>query len=233
MADGKPSTLVFLLPTIFLAILFVLYLLPGSQQSIAVYAVSSFFLFFALALSSWGAGAHGAFDMQKGLEYIGLLPLPKGKSGLFKTAKWAVAAFLLSCIMTGAVSLALASLGIADSALVEKKITALPFATLFIAFTVSPIAEEALFRGYFFRKISETANGRGKPGAAAAAAGAIISSLIFAILHFSYGSVSEIAVAFFVGLALCYVARKSGSIIPAVLAHAAFNLISIAFMVFL
>jgi len=217
----------------------------------AIHWDSFFFLFFALALSSWGAGAHGAFDMQKGLEYIGLLPLPKGGSGLFKTAKWAVAAFLLSCVVTGAVSLALASLGIMDSALVEKKITALPFATLFIAFTVSPLAEEALFRGYFFRKISETtssscdstlrstssgklpANGKGKPSAAAAAAGAIISSLIFAILHFSYGSVSEIAVAFFVGLALCYITRKSGSIIPAVLAHAAFNFISIAFMVFL
>lgn len=233
MAEGKSFHSFFLLPILFFAVFIMLYLVPGGQQSIGVYLVSSFFFALALFLSSWGDGSKAGLDLHKGLEYLRLLPLPKGKSWLISTAKWAAAAFLLSCLVTGAVSLILESMGITDSSLVGQKLLTLSIPTLIIAFTLSPLAEEALFRGYFFRKISETAGGTIKPGAAASAAGAAISSLIFALLHFSYGSIAEITVAFFVGLALCFCTRKSGSLFPALAAHAAFNLISIIVTVFL
>jgi len=52
-------------------------------------------------------------------------------------------------------------------------------------------------------------------------------------LHSSWGSAAELAVTFFVGLVLCAGVKKTDSLVPAVLAHAAFNLASIAMMVFL
>jgi len=220
-----PSAL--LLPILFLLPLFFLYLFTDGRST-GVYIVSSFLLALALALSSWGIG------LQSGLKYIGILPLPKNGAEIAKTLKWAIIAFFLSCLATGAVSFALESLGILDSALVEKKLLTLPAIALVLAFTLSPVAEEALFRGYFFKKISESSADRGKkPGFAALAAGAAFSSLIFAMLHYSYGSVAEIAVAFFVGLALCAVTYKSGSLLPAILAHSTFNFLSILLAVFL
>ncbi len=233
MAEGKIFPPSLLLPILFFAGFILLYLIPGGQQPLGTYVISSFFLALALFLSSWGAGAKAGFSLEKGMEYVGLLPLPKGKSGLVATAKWTAVAFILSCLATGAVSLALESLGIADSSLVGQKLLTLSIPTLIIAFTLSPLAEEALFRGYFFRKISESTAGKSKAGFAASASAAALSSLLFAILHFSYGSISEIAVAFFVGLVLCFCTRKSGSLLPAVLAHAAFNFLSIVVTVFL
>lgn len=227
MAAGKTFPTALLLPTLFLIPLILLYFFTDGKAT-GTYLVSSFLLALALALSSWGKG------LAKGLEYIRILPLPADRGGLFRALKWAIAAFFLSCMATGAVSFALESLGILDSALVEKKLLTLPAMALILAFTLSPVAEEALFRGYFFRKISESSSGRGKkPGFAALAAGAVLSSLLFATLHYSYGSIAEIAVAFFVGLALCFATYKSRSLLPAVLAHSAFNFLSILLAVFL
>ena len=227
MAEREHFPLALLLPILFFFLLFLLYSFTD-RTAIGVYLVSSCFLALALALSSWGVG------LEKGLKYLGILPLPSGPGGLKKAVKWAAFAFFLSCIATGATSFILESLGILDSSLVEQKLLTLPAIALVLAFTLSPVAEEALFRGYFFKVISETSEKKGKkPGFYQLAAGAVLSSLLFAILHFSYGSIAEIAVAFFVGLALCYVTYKSGSLLPAILAHAAFNLLSIIVAVFL
>ena len=227
VAVSKPLAPALLFSALFFIPVFALFLIPGGSRSIGVYAVSAFLLALALALASWGVG------LRRGLSYIGIFPLPKNRGQAFHIAKWAIAAFLLSCLLTGAVSYALQALGILDSQLVEQKLLTLPFPALVIAFTLSPLGEEALFRGYFFKKIAETTQGSGKPSAAAYAAGAMFSSLLFAILHFSYGSIAEILVAFFVGLALCFCTRKSGSLLPAILAHAAFNFLSIIVTVFL
>lgn|GEM_PF-1054785 len=224
---GNKSFFPFLLPAA-LAILFIFLLLAPDSRSASMLFISSFILALALGLSSWDVG------MGKGLEYLLILPLPRGIGGWARIAKWSAAAFLLSCAATGAVSAVLYSLGLLDSGLVAEKILLLPIPSLVLASTLSPFAEEALFRGYFFRRISETVAGKGRAQSFFhLAAGATLSSLLFAFLHFSYGSVAEIAVAFSVGLVLCAVTRKSGSLLPAAFAHAAFNFLSIVTTVFL
>jgi membrane protease YdiL (CAAX protease family) len=70
-----------------------------------------------------------------------------------------------------------------------------------------------------------------KLGSLAFASSAALSSFIFAIMHFSYGSLAEIAVAFSIGLILCASIRKWGSLVPAIVAHALFNFASVAAMV--
>lgn len=219
MAAGRQVKSFLLFAAAFLVLLAAINFSSG-RAAASVFALSSFLLFLAIALSSWGFGVRKAFL------YCRILPLPRGWTGWAATLKWSAGAFLLSWLATIMVSSALYFLGLLDSALVEEKLLALPPAALVLAFTLSPVAEEALFRGYFFRKIAE---GPGKrPSSRSLFTAAILSSLLFALLHFPYGSVAEIAVAFAVGAVLCFITQKSGSLLPAMLAHASFNLLSIA-----
>jgi membrane protease YdiL (CAAX protease family) len=57
---------------------------------------------------------------------------------------------------------------------------------------------------------------------------ALLSSLLFALMHLGYGSFAEIAVTFAVGLVFCAATYQSKSTIPAILAHCAYNLISLS-----
>ncbi len=57
---------------------------------------------------------------------------------------------------------------------------------------------------------------------------ALLSSLLFAMMHLSYGSFAEIAVTFCVGLVFCAATYQSKSTIPAILAHCAYNAISLS-----
>ena len=85
-----------------------------------------------------------------------------------------------------------------------------PRFTLILAFTLAPIGEELLFRGYLQKRI-----------------GILLSSIIFAFLHYGYGSYSEILAAFAVSIVLGLNVRDKKSIYPAILAHALWNLLSI------
>lgn len=224
------------LASLFLAAIALVFFFPGTAGA-GVFYVSISFLFLALLLASLGKG------FARGLDYLGLAPkrneaIPLAKSGAL--------ALVVSCVVAGALSALLYFLGYLDTASVEEKILSLPLPALIAAFTLAPLAEEALFRGYLFRKISEIAltgrqdasparvAGAGSlSGAFPSAAGAILSSLLFAAAHFSYGSVAELGVAFSIGMVFCHFTLKSKSLVPAVLAHASFNLLSILMAVFL
>ena len=101
---------------------------------------------------------------------------------------------------------------------------------LVAAFTLAPLGEEAFFRGLLFRRMSERLKMLGKH---AWMASAIASSAIFALLHASYGSIAEIGVAFAIGMVLCAGVKMTGSLYPTVLAHSAFNFVSIVMAVLL
>ncbi|VVC02243.1 CAAX protease self-immunity [uncultured archaeon] len=101
---------------------------------------------------------------------------------------------------------------------------------LALAFTIVPICEEALFRGFFFRVISDALQKTRIPFSWIA--GALLSSLIFASTHLFYGSKAELIVAFFVGLLFCAAVQRKNSLVPAIVAHAFYNLFSIILMVF-
>jgi membrane protease YdiL (CAAX protease family) len=84
-----------------------------------------------------------------------------------------------------------------------------------LAVLIAPPLEEFLFRGIFFRAVWA------KTGPIAAA---VISSLIFTLFHGLSGATMAL---FFFGLYLCFMYKRSGSIIPGIVLHAANNLFSI------
>jgi membrane protease YdiL (CAAX protease family) len=88
-------------------------------------------------------------------------------------------------------------------------------ATFLAVAVVGPLAEEAFFRGFVFTGLAR----RWGPWL-----GAVASALPFAVLH---GEVSLMVPAFASGLLFAWVFRRSGSLWPAVLAHAAQNALAI------
>jgi membrane protease YdiL (CAAX protease family) len=161
--------------------------------------------------------------LRNALKRLGLAPTKKALPSL---AVWGALAFIASCAATGIVSLVLYSVGLLDTSSVYAKVVSLPVPVLLAAFTFAPLGEEAFFRGFLFRWI-EDFSAKSSLKKYATAIGAVVSSLIFAILHAGYGSIAELAVAFAVGLILCWFARRTRSLVPGVLAHAAFNCLSI------
>lgn len=76
---------------------------------------------------------------------------------------------------------------------------------------VVPIVEEALFRGFFFGALRRSMG---------PFLGAVLSSLAFAALHLS---VTAFAPLFVLGLILAYLYERTGSLVPGIAFHAAFN----------
>ena len=92
----------------------------------------------------------------------------------------------------------------------------LPLYLLAFAIVIAPITEELFFRAFLSKKV-----------------GIIISSIIFGLFHYSYGSVMEIVGAFVIGACLAYIYKRSGSITPIILIHMIYNAASIIIMRFL
>ena len=84
---------------------------------------------------------------------------------------------------------------------------------LVAAVTITPIAEELFFRGYLQGKF-----------------GAVLSALAFGFLHFVYGSTDEVVFAVSIGLLFGWYVRKHKKLLPTILAHAAFNAVSVYFL---
>jgi membrane protease YdiL (CAAX protease family) len=84
-------------------------------------------------------------------------------------------------------------------------------ALAFGAVVVAPVVEEIVFRGLLFGWLRE----KWGPGAAA-----LISSLVFSVIHFSYLALGGI---FVLALVLCAVRARTRSLYPCMLLHALFN----------
>ncbi|MCX8194693.1 MAG: CPBP family intramembrane metalloprotease [Candidatus Micrarchaeota archaeon] len=174
------------------------------------------FLFLSLFLSSQGKG------MAHALGYLRLAP-EKRKLPFLVLAGILTAAF--SFALSFLFSAFLQSFGINDASAVQDKIKHLSFFGVVLAFTLAPLGEEAFFRGYLLRKLAD------KTGSFFL--GAILSSMLFGAVHFAYGSVAEIAVAFAIGIFLCLATRLFNSLVPAIVAHSIFNLASLLLMLYL
>ena len=109
-----------------------------------------------------------------------------------------------------AVGLLLALLGVTDSWKVAQLVRSQGLPVLLLAVTLVPIAEELFFRGYLQKKT-----------------GVILASIVFAALHYGYGSIAEIAGAFVASLILGYGLRKANDLHACILAHACYNALSI------
>lgn len=108
------------------------------------------------------------------------------------------------------VGFALNAFSLLDSEKVVGVIRESHWFVLFIAITLGPIAEELLFRGYLQKRV-----------------GVIFSSLLFAGLHYGYGSVSEIFGALAASMVLGYGMRRHGDLNACIITHAAYNAFSI------
>ena len=93
---------------------------------------------------------------------------------------------------------------------VQAVLAGTPLYFMIFTFLISPINEEIFFRGFLVPR-----------------AGIIISAVLFAIVHISYISVSEIAAALFFGLLAGYVYKKTQSLYPSIIAHMIINFITI------
>lgn len=92
-----------------------------------------------------------------------------------------------------------------------------PLAFLLFLAVICPINEEILFRGLLFPRI-----------------GIVISAVLFAIPHASYGSTFgiDIFAAFVFGILSGYMYRKTGSLYPSIIAHILVNSFAVlAFMI--
>jgi membrane protease YdiL (CAAX protease family) len=86
----------------------------------------------------------------------------------------------------------------------------------------APLGEELFFRGFLFRGL------RARRGFWVAA---LVSSVAFAVVHVVEGNWFLVPVMFAVGMCLAYLYEREGRILVPIAAHAMFNLIGMAFIV--
>ena len=209
--------------SILILLILSVFIFPIDQFGSSVFYISLAFAVCSLFLSSWNT------DMRQGLTYLRLLPKRNELPALLLHSFVLFAACVAVTIeITGIFLIA----GALDTKNVYDKVVLLPWPALVLAFTLAPLGEEMFFRGFLFRKASEMLGKRTR-WAGIWFVGAILSSLLFSLMHASYGSVAELVVAFSVGLVLCIGVKRTESLVPAVLAHAAFNFASIVMAVFL
>ncbi|MBI5227475.1 CPBP family intramembrane metalloprotease [Candidatus Micrarchaeota archaeon] len=123
---------------------------------------------------------------------------------------YAAAGLIGGLIVSSVIDLILVFLNINDLWMVSEKVLEAPRYIAMLLFIVPPISEELFFRGVLMKRF-----------------GILISTFIFAISHFFYGSLGNIIFAFFVGLVYAYIYKKSGSLLPGILAHATYNFIAV------
>ncbi len=97
---------------------------------------------------------------------------------------------------------------------VKSTFMGMPVFFLIFTFTIAPIDEEILFRGFLVPRI-----------------GIWQSAFLFAILHFEYGSISEILFAFIFGVIAGYIFKKTHSLYTTIIGHCLINLLGIIMLI--
>ena len=138
------------------------------------------------------------------------LGIPCGISRLLKYTILGLAVIFIGSIV---ISQVMMHFGLWDQAKVRERITGMPWYVLLLAVTIVPISEELFFRGLLLNKI-----------------GILPSSILFAAAHFAYGSTAEIIITFLIGLWFAYICKRSKSVLPTMVIHLIYNLLSISIM---
>lgn len=102
----------------------------------------------------------------------------------------------------------------------QANVTYLPITVLISSVIMAPLFEELFFRGLMFRTMA---------GRMHWLLAASISAVLFALIHWSW---PEFISLFAVGLIYALSTHKSGSVIPAIIAHMVHNLITFGYYVF-
>ncbi|MCC7552300.1 CPBP family intramembrane metalloprotease [Candidatus Micrarchaeota archaeon] len=154
------------------------------------------------------------WESQKGKKYTKVL----SEYGLYFKNKFSlliygIVGFFGIVFLVVLIGLVFYLFGLNDQQNVKEVVKSLPLISIPLAIILAPLAEEIFFRGFLYKKI-----------------GIWISAVIFALLHFSYGSIVEIAVAFAIALFLTYLFIKTKSLWPSIIAHSLFNLFALGVM---
>jgi membrane protease YdiL (CAAX protease family) len=218
---GIVPTALFLLPVALFGLIGVM-LSPANGEAAPM---SPGELTFALAFS---------IVIQLGLFAVAIIPLlAKGWFGrpLWGTARptaWVVGIAVGVVATIGAyIVMTILGLVFAPEAPVEQQIMedalrggAPAVLAIIVAVVIAPITEEVIFRGALFRSL------RGAMGMWPAA---IVSSLVFAVIHIEVVLSQPLALSglFLLGVAFAIALQRTGSLIVPILAHAVFNATSI------
>jgi membrane protease YdiL (CAAX protease family) len=124
-----------------------------------------------------------------------------------------LSAIFMALFIVGIVSIAG---GFNDQQKVSERVLDLPLVILAFAVLVAPVTEELFFRAFLSPRV-----------------GIVVSSILFALAHFTYGSIVEVVGVLFVGMLLASIYRMSRSITPCIVVHMAYNLLSIAVTLYL
>ena len=85
---------------------------------------------------------------------------------------------------------------------------------------VAPLAEEVFFRGFMFSALA---------GRLGVGAGALLTGVIFGVIHLPGSPVAGVVVLSVLGIGLCVLYWKTGSLLPCLALHAAHNAVSFSF----
>lgn len=135
---------------------------------------------------------------------------------LKEIAKYVIVGFAAIIAVSMAMSLIMNAFGVWDQEKVTERITDFPWYIALLAVMIAPLGEELFFRAYLVNKI-----------------GIISATVAFALVHIGYGSIAEIAAAFFIGLIFAYIYKKSGSLLPNLILHIIYNSLSILLIKFI
>ncbi len=138
-----------------------------------------------------------------------------------KNLAYTILGFVLMFVILPILGAVLYYYDLYDQEIVTGIVMELPLYILAMAVVVAPISEELLFRALLITKIRKYV-----PTIIAV----IIAAAIFALFHVGYGSVVQLIGVFTVGLILGFVYWRSGSILPSMFIHLAYNLMSIMVM---
>lgn len=177
--------------------------LPPAVQSLIILAVP-----FALAL----------LERKPFHKIPGLLGLENKRVGwqLLEGAKL----FLLTLAVLALEVFLLTKIGFNDSGKVAEVLLKQDAITLFAVIAIAPLGEELLFRGYLQKKIGAIVSNM--------LFGVVLSSVLFAALHYGFGSFVELAAAFTASMLFGNFVRENKLVLPAIFAHALINAYSIA-----
>ncbi len=103
--------------------------------------------------------------------------------------------------------------GFGDQLKVQQVVTALPLYIILLTFTLGPFSEELFFRALLVPRI-----------------GVPLSTILFMSTHIAYGSISELAGAFFLGFVLANAYYFLKDPLPCIIAHGLFNLLAVIVM---
>lgn len=122
--------------------------------------------------------------------------------------------------------LVLRFLGVQDAGKVSDVITQAPIWLAAFSFLFAPFSEEVFFRGFLYGRLKGLV-GKVAPAKVAMAAAILATTALFALAHYSYGSITEIVGAFTIGLIFMGIFIFTDSLVAVIAAHAVFNFISV------